>query len=46
MDDKEKEIEMPKEDLIEHYSSILCKLWESYTRFLHVGMVASGLTVV
>ena len=30
----------------EHNSKILASLWESYIRYLHVGMAASGFTII
>jgi hypothetical protein len=34
------------DDNIRHYSSVLSSLWESYIKYLHVGMVGSGFTIV
>ncbi len=34
------------DDEEKHYSSILASLWESYIRYLHVGMAASGFTII
>ena len=34
------------EDEYKHYSNLLAALWESYIRYLHVGMAASGFTIV
>jgi hypothetical protein len=42
-------LEKPREALTSnqaHYSSVLCELWNSYTKFLHVGMAAAGFTIV
>lgn len=33
-------------DYQKHYSSVLCELWDGYTKFLHVGMAAAGFTIV
>lgn len=42
--DQEQREGEPKGDF-EHFSTVLCSLWDSYHKFLHLGMLASGATV-
>ena len=34
-----------QKDEFEHFSTVLCALWDSYHRFLHLGMLAAGATI-
>jgi hypothetical protein len=43
--DDEKTVEL-SDDQIKHYSAVLCSLWDSYIKYLHVGMAAAGFTII